>query len=317
MFNERVESVSTKSPRNKTIDFTLEEGQEYVSRAITVDRPMTWSELKNKTVIGDSKDVLPLLPRTFADLIIVDPPYNLTKNYHGKSFNKADKKSYEAFTHAWLDQVIPLMKEQASLYVCCDWESSLLIGPILDEKLQIQNRISWQREKGRGAKYNWKNGMEDIWFATKTDDYYFNVEEVKIRRQVRAPYRENGQAKDWEQTDQGKFRDTYPSNFWDDITIPFWSMKENTAHPTQKPEKLLAKLILASSREGDIVFDPFLGSGSCSVAAKKLNRHYLGIEQNPLYAGWCEKRLEMAEEDGTIQGYADHVFWERNTKAYQ
>ena len=94
-------------------------------------------------------------------------------------------------------------------------------------------------------------------------------------------------------------------------------MPENTAHPTQKPEKLLAKLILASSNLGDIVFDPFLGSGSTSVTAKKLNRHFFGIEMNEQYCVWTEKRLEMAEADRTIQGYADGVFWERNTAALQ
>ena len=90
-------------------------------------------------------------------------------------------------------------------------------------------------------------------------------------------------------------------------------MPENTAHPTQKPEKLLAKLILASSDKDDMVFDPFLGSGSTSVTAKKLGRRYLGIEQNERYCVWAEKRLEMAEKDRTIQGYKDGVFWERNS----
>ena len=91
-------------------------------------------------------------------------------------------------------------------------------------------------------------------------------------------------------------------------------MPENTAHPTQKPEKLLAKLILASSNEGDIVFDPFLGSGSTSVTAKKLGRKYVGIEQNEQYCVWAEKRLELAETDKRIQGYEDGVFWERNSR---
>ena len=90
-------------------------------------------------------------------------------------------------------------------------------------------------------------------------------------------------------------------------------MPENTAHPTQKPEKLLAKLILASSNPGDVVFDPFLGSGSTSVTAKKLNRHYVGLERDGQYCVWAEKRLEMADADPSIQGYADGVFWERNT----
>ena len=154
--------------------------------------------------------------------------------------------------------------------------------------------------------------MEDIWFATRTDDYTFHVDAVKVRRRVRAPYRVDGQPKDWEDTPDGKFRNTYPSNFWDDISVPYWSMPENTAHPTQKPEKLLAKLILASSDPGGIVLDPFAGSGSTAVTARKLGRRFVAIERSEQYCAWAEKRLEMAAENPAIQGYADGVFWERN-----
>jgi len=213
--------------------------------------------------------------------------------------------------------ILPLLRENATIYVCCDWASSPTIGSVLKKYFHIQNRITWQREKGRGALSNWKNCMEDIWFATKSSKYTFNVDAVKIRRKVIAPYKVDGKPKDWEETEDGNFRNTYPSNFWDDISIPYWSMPENTAHPTQKPEKLLAKLILASSNPGDIVFDPFLGSGSTSVAAKKLNRHYVGIEINKQYCVWAEKRLEMADSDTSIQGYTNGVFWERNTNALQ
>ena len=90
-------------------------------------------------------------------------------------------------------------------------------------------------------------------------------------------------------------------------------MPENTDHPTQKPEKLMAKLILASSHAGDLVFDPFLGSGTTAVVAKKLGRHYCGIDMNQEYCCWALKRLEQAETDASIQGYADGVFWERNS----
>ncbi|MDY0258030.1 site-specific DNA-methyltransferase, partial [Gudongella oleilytica] len=189
---------------------------------------------------------------------------------------------------------------------------SLIIGRILQEYLIVRNRITWQREKGRGAKANWKNGLEDIWFATKSNNYTFNLDAVKIRKKVIAPYRVDGKPKDWTETENGNYRDTCPSNFWDDITIPFWSMPENTAHPTQKSEKLVAKIMLASSNPGDVVFDPFLGSGTTSVTAKKLDRHYLGIELNEQYCIWTEQRLEMADNDDYIQGYVDGVFWERN-----
>ena len=90
-------------------------------------------------------------------------------------------------------------------------------------------------------------------------------------------------------------------------------MPENTDHPTQKSEKLLAKLILASSNPGDLVLDPFLGSGTTSVVASKLGRHYLGIEAVEEYALLAEWRLQRAEQERGIQGYAEGVFWERNT----
>ena len=193
----------------------------------------------------------------------------------------------------------------------------MIIGRVLMDMCIVRNRITWQREKGRGAKANWKNGLEDIWYATMSKDYTFNLDTVKIRKKVIAPYRVNGKPKDWTETDQGNYRDTCPSNFWDDITIPFWSMAENTAHPTQKSEKLIAKIMLASSNEGDIIFDPFLGSGTTSVVSKKLGRRFIGIEGNPLYCVWAEKRLEMADLDSTIQGYVGGVFWGRNALGKQ
>ena len=155
--------------------------------------------------------------------------------------------------------------------------------------------------------------MEDIYFATVSDEYTFNLDAVKIRKKVLAPYKQNGKPKDWEKTEKGNFRYTCPSNFWDDIAIPYWSMPENTAHPTQKPEKLIAKLMLASSNEKDLVLDIFSGSGTTGVVAKKLNRNFIDIEQNPLYCAWAEKRLEDAETDKRIQGYENGIFYERNS----
>ncbi len=306
-----------KSPRNKTIDFSLEEGKIFVDRCIKVDSYTEISKLLDKTILGDSMMVLDYIPAQSVDLLIADPCYNLGKNFHGMKFSKLNETEYAIYTENWIKKIIPILKSSASIYVCCDWQSSLIIGSILNQYFNIVNRITWQREKGRGASMNWKNSMEDIWFATVSKNYTFNVKDVMCRRKVIAPYKVDGKPKDWEETTEGNYRNTFPSNFWDDISIPYWSMPENTAHPTQKPEKLLAKLILASSNKGDLVFDPFLGSGTTSVVAKKLGRHYIGIEQNPLYCAWAEYRLEQAEHDGSIQGYTNGVFWERNTLAIQ
>lgn len=301
-----------KSKKNKTIDISPIAGEKYLNRCIVLNNTATLPEIMDKTINGDTFAVIEKLPLGFVDLLIVDPPYNLSKNYHGNKFNETNDSEYEQYTIKWVESIVPLLKPNASIYVCCDWKSSLIIGRILKDYFYIRNRITWQREKGRGAQNNWKNGMEDIWFATASNEYTFNLDAVKMRKKVIAPYKENGKPKDWQETDLGKFRDTCPSNFWNDICIPYWSMPENTEHPTQKPEKLMAKLILASSNPGDVIFDPFLGSGTTSVTAKKLGRHFIGIEQNPAYCTWAEKRLEMAEENQNIQGHEDGVFWERN-----
>ena len=302
-----------KAPRNKTIDISVEEGKEYLDKCLPASEVA--DNVLDKVIIGDSFSVFDRLPDGFADLLIADPPYNIDKDFGGSKFKKMSDEQYEEYTELWIKSILHTLKDNASIYVCCDWKSSSAIERVLKKFFVVRNRITWQREKGRGALSNWKNGMEDIWFATKGRDYTFNADAVKIRRKVVAPYTKDGMPKDWEKTENGNFRNTYPSNFWDDISVPYWSMPENTAHPTQKPEKLLAKLILASSNIGDTVFDPFLGSGSTAVTAKKLGRHYVGIEKNEQYCIWAQKRLETAQSDTAIQGYEDGVFWERHTSS--
>jgi site-specific DNA-methyltransferase (adenine-specific) len=302
-----------KASRNKTIDVDVVTGADYLNRCITVTASTTVQAVQDKTICGDVLQVAAFLPKGFVDLLIADPPYNINKDFHGNKFRRMSTDEYAQYTSTWVDAVEPLLADHASVYVCCDWTSSAVVERVLREHFYVQNRITWQREKGRGALSNWKNGMEDVWFATKAKMYTFNVDAVKMRRRVIAPYKTDGKPRDWEETKNGNFRNTYPSNLWDDISVPYWSMPENTAHPTQKPEKLMAKLILASSNAGDVVFDPFLGSGTTSVVAKKLGRHYVGVEVNPQYCVWAEKRLEMADDNKSIQGYADGVFWERNT----
>jgi site-specific DNA-methyltransferase (adenine-specific) len=271
-----------------------------------------------RIVCGDSMKIFPLLPPQCVDLLVVDPPYNLTKSFNGSVFKRRSTDDYETWLHSWISLVVPLLKSTASIYVCSEWRSSGIIQRVLEQYFLIQNRITWEREKGRGALHNWKNCSEDIWFCTVSDNYFFDVEVVKQKRRVIAPYRdENGKPKDWSEEANGGFRVTHPSNLWTDISVPFWSMPENTDHPTQKPEKLIAKLILASSKPGDIVVDPFLGSGTTSVVAKKLGRRFVGIEVEEAYCLLAERRLELADVNTSIQGYSDGYFWERNTLAFQ
>ena len=297
-----------RSDKNKTIDLTVEQGGEYLDRCLR-----SGESGENCIILGDCFEALKALPEKSVDLLIADPPYNLDKDFGGSKFRHMNDSDYLEYTDKWVRAVLPLLKDTATVYVCCDWQSSGAVSAVLGRYFKIRNRITWQREKGRGASKNWKNGCEDIWFATVSDKYTFNVDAVKLRRRVVAPYKRDGAPKDWEETADGNFRNTCPSNFWDDISVPYWSMAENTAHPTQKPEKLLAKLILAGSNEGDMVLAPFAGSGSTCVTAKKLGRRFIGVELNPQYCVWAQLRLERAESDSSVQGYSDGVFWERNT----
>ena len=305
-----------RADRNRTLTVSDKEREIYSKLLYRINnkKGIQVEDILNKTILGDLSVTLDKLPKGFADLIILDPPYNLDKNFHGFKFKSSNNDSYLDYLRSWFPKVVELLKDSGSIYLCGDWKCTSSLQQVMEESMIVLNRITWQREKGRGALSNWKNGMEDIWFGVKNkNNYYFDVEAVKLKRKVIAPYKVDGKPKDWEETEEGNFRLTYPSNFWDDISIPYWSMPENTDHPTQKPEKLIAKLILASCPKDGVVVDPFLGSGTTSVVAKKLNRNYIGIDMNEEYCIWAEKRLETANKEKGIQGYVDGVFWERNT----
>ena len=309
--NARTEKI--RAPRNRTIDLTAEEIEVYRRSLIT--SADDFENCRNKIICGDAFEILDQLPEQSFDLLFADPPYNLTKNFGENSFRQISDADYETWLDAWLSKTVRLLKPTASVYVCGDWRSSGAIQRVGAKYLTLRNRITWEREKGRGAARNWKNASEDILFFTASDDYVFNLEAVKTKRRVLAPYTKNGKPKDWEKSSGGNFRLTSPSNLWTDLTVPFWSMPENTIHPTQKPEKLLAKIILASTVETDLILDPFSGSGTTAVVAKKLNRRFVSIERDENYCLLAEKRLALAETDKTIQGFADGVFWERNSTA--
>ncbi|MEM9003449.1 MAG: DNA methyltransferase [Cyanobacteria bacterium P01_F01_bin.86] len=306
--------MKKRAPRNRTLTCSEQELSVFSQSLLSLNSPVCVDNIEGRIINQDLFSAAKYLPQGFVDLLVLDPPYNLSKNYNGHLFKEKERGEYQAWFLSILDIIKPLLKSTATIYICSDWKTSILIAPLLEKKFYIRSRITWEREKGRGAKTNWKNNTEDIWFCTVSGKYTFNVNSVKQKRKVIAPYRyENGKPKDWDEEASGNFRLTHPSNIWTDISIPFWSMPENTDHPTQKPEKLLAKLILASSNPDDMVLDPFLGSGTTAVVAKKLQRNFTGIELNQEYCCWALKRLQLANADPSIQGYTDGVFWERNT----
>ena len=302
-----------RAPRNRTITLSDKEKEIYRQKLLKISGPVSIEQVLNKVINQDIFEIVDFLPSKFVDLLFIDPPYNLTKNFNIHPFKQMSVNQYMEWMDSWLQKMIRLLKSTASIYICGDWRSSAAIHLLCEKYFILRNRITFEREKGRGTKKNWKNNSEDIWFCTVSNKFFFNSEAVKLKRKVIAPYREEGIPKDWAEEKDGKYRLTYSSNIWTDITIPFWSMPENTPHPTQKPEKLLAKIILASSKERDVILDPFAGVGTTGVVAKKLKRNFVMVEIDEEYCLYAEKRLRMAEEDSTIQGYFNGVFWERNT----
>ena len=304
-------------PNNRTLVINDEEINKYSAEFVALYKKTSKEKIINKIINQDTFHAIKYLPNQFVDLLFLDPPYNMSKTFNNNKFAKRSISDYTDWLENLIKSILPTLKKTASIYICGDWLSSTSIHIVLDKYFKVRNRISWEREKGRGASRNWKNSSEDIWFATISEDYYYNVDAVKLKRKVLAPYRINGKPKDWETQSEGSFRLTFPSNLWTDITVPFWSMPENTEHPTQKPEKLLAKIILASSKENDIILDPFLGSGTTAVVAKKLSRNFVGIEIEDKYAAIAAKRIEIIKNDKSIQGFSDGVFWERNSINYK
>lgn len=307
-----------RAERNRTLSLTDKERGRLADTLIQAFPSSRLSEPIVGTIHGDYRQWAGVLPLAHVDLLFLDPPYNLNKSFNGRQFAKRSTHEYTE----WLDDILrslkPLLKQTATVYICGDWLTSHSIFEAASNHLFIRNRITWEREKGRGAQTNYKNASEDVWFCTVGETYTFNLDAVKLRRRVIAPYTDsNGNPKDWQRSEAGNFRDTHPSNLWTDITIPFWSMPENTDHPTQKSEKFLAKLLLASTHPGDFVLDPFLGSGTTSVVAKKLERRYLGMECDLEYCCLAARRLELANTNKEIQGFADGVFWERNSLSVQ
>ena len=284
-----------RAPANRTLTLSDEDLARYKATLAKLNSASAVDDLRDKLICQDVFTALPNMADQCVDLMFADPPYNLNKSFNDRKFKKTSIDEYAEWLDSWLAQTVRVLKPTASIYICGDWRCSAAIHRVGEKYFIPQNRITWEREKGRGAKSNWKNCSEDIWFFTVSEDYYFDVEAVMLKRQVIAPYTDpNGAPKDWTESENGRFRLTHPSNLWTDLTVPYWSMPENTDHPTQKPEKLLAKVILASSREADLVFDPFNGSGTTTVVAKKLGRHYVGVEIDETYCCLAAKRLDRA-----------------------
>jgi site-specific DNA-methyltransferase (adenine-specific) len=211
-----------RAPRNRTITLAKNDEESLRKQLIYADSVASLEQIRNRILCGDAFEVLKKLPEGSFDLLFADPPYNLTKDFGAEKFRQRSLERYEAWLDSWVRLCKPLLRETASIYICGDWRSSAAIQRVGLKYFTLQNRITWEREKGRGARQNWKNSAEDIWFFTVSDNFTFNLEAVKLKRRVLAPYTENGVPKDWDRDENGNFRVTHPSNLWTDISVPFW-----------------------------------------------------------------------------------------------
>ncbi len=238
-------------------------------------------------------------------LIFADPPYNLSgnalnlkNNKTGGAFYKVNEDwdtfeddDYVKFTKKWLTVSHKVLKENGSIYVSCTQHN---IGEILIKAkkigFQLKNILTWYKTNAMPniTKRTFTHSTEFVCWFVKGKNWIFNYDEVK-------KFNPN-------KTKDGK--DKQMRDFLDFIKLPIVQGKERlrgdngrALHPTQKPEKLLELIILASSNKGDVVLDPFFGTGTTGFMAQKLNRNWIGIENNPQYIEIAKQRLTKKEKD--------------------
>lgn len=143
---------NTKAHRNRTITLTESDIARYKPQLLTISDKMGLAEIKNRIINQDIFQLLDMLPSSFADLLFIDPPYNLTKSFNNTTFNKRSSQEYSQWFESWFPKLIRTLKPNASIYICSDWRTSPAIFNVIEKHIIIRNRITWEREKGRGAK---------------------------------------------------------------------------------------------------------------------------------------------------------------------
>lgn len=248
----------------------------------------------NKILLGDSLEIMAAMPLDSIDLIVVDPPYALGKDFGNKS-DMLEGQEFLDWTFKWLDLAIPLLKETGSLYIFCTWRFSPEIFGELKKRMFMLNEIIWDRKVPSmgGSTRKFSSVHDNIGlFVKDPSKHYFDLDSVRI------PYDA--------ETKKARSRSIFEGKKWLELGYnpkDIWSVsrlhkihRERVDHPTQKPLELIERMILASSPEGGVVFDPFLGSGTTVVAAARHNRKYVGIELNPKYVDLAENRLRVLHE---------------------
>lgn len=232
----------------------------------------------NRLICGDAIGEMAKIPDACVDLVIADPPYNLGKDYGNNRDLKAWHE-YEAFTRDWLVHAIRLLKPTGSLYVFMGVRFVSKLFIILEEDfgLNFNGWIAWHYTQGMGRKTGFSPRHEDVLYFTKTTRFTFNLDDIRIPQKY---YRQ-----------RNNMAGANPGDVWE-FSHVHYSNPERQPHPTQKPEALMERIIVASSNPGDIVLDPFVGSGTTCRVAKVLKRKWIGIDINPDYIAMSQRRID-------------------------
>ena len=224
------------------------------------------------------------------DLVVTDPPYKI-------NYDVWDKGEFPEFTNRWLSECFRVLKDNGSMWSFMGYQQIFDFVPLTNKYgiNHLENWVIWARQKGRGSSRHLKSQREDIFHITKTDTFIWN--NIKILREVATGFMKDGKPRGWFINENGqRVRWTGLGNIWV-YTAPFWNSKEDIKinHSAQKPVVLLERLIRLSSNEGDIILDPFIGSGTTAIACINTNRHYIGSEINRNYYDIAIKRVKLVE----------------------
>jgi len=257
---------------------------------------------------GDALMVLTKIPDASVDLIFVDPPYNIGKNFAGKKDKWRTDNEYLEWSYRWIDQCIDKLKPSGSLYLMTSTQFMPYFDIHVRDRVTILSRIIWSYDSsGVQAKNYFGSMYEPILYCVKDkNNYTFNANDILVEAKTGAKrklidYRKN--------PPQPYKSEKVPGNVWDFARVRY-RMEEYENHPTQKPVSLLERIIKASSNEGDVVLDPFCGTFTTCFVAQKLNRHFIGIEIQEDYFKIGLRRL------GIANNYKGEIL-EKEKKSYQ
>ena len=230
-----------------------------------------------KILCGDCLDLMKDIGTETVDLIVTDPPYNLFKDY-GNDSDKRAHSEYLTFTRQWLKEAERVLKRTGTLYLFMGVRYISYIYQILEQELELKfnSWITWCYTQGIGKTKGFSPRHDDILMFTKSKDFTFNLDCVRIPQKY---YRS-----------VNNMRGANPGNVWEFSHVHYCQANRQD-HPTQKPEALFERMILASSNTGDLVLDPFCGSGTALRVCQQLHRRGIGIEINNDYVEIIKGRL--------------------------